>query len=163
MTLQQLRYVIQVVESGSFNSAAKALFISQPSLSKSIHDLEEEMSICLFVRTNKGILLSEQGEKFLGYARQVIEQANLLEEQYKNTVPTKTVFAISSQHYAFVVNAFVALVKEYNQSEYEFSLREQRTHDIIDDVKNHRSELGILYLSHFLSQIMFLRRHHKHH
>ena len=80
MTLQQLRYVIQVVESGSFNSAAKALFISQPSLSKSIHDLEEEMSICLFVRTNKGILLSEQGEKFLGYARQVIEQANLLEE-----------------------------------------------------------------------------------
>ena len=92
MTLQQLRYVIQIVESGSFNSAAKALFISQPSLSKSIHDLEEEMSICLFVRTNKGILLSEQGEKFLGYARQVIEQANLLEEQYKNTFPTRTVF-----------------------------------------------------------------------
>lgn len=89
MTLQQLRYVIQVVESGSFNSAAKALFISQPSLSKAIHDLEEEMSICLFVRTNKGILLSEQGEKFLGYARQVVEQANLLEEQYKNAVPDK--------------------------------------------------------------------------
>ena len=147
MTLQQLRYVIQVVESGSFNSAAKALFISQPSLSKAIHDLEEEMSICLFVRTNKGILLSEQGEKFLGYARQVVEQANLLEEQYKNAVPARTVFAISSQHYAFVVNAFVALVKEYNQSEYEFSLREQRTYDIIDDVKNHRSQLGILYLS----------------
>ena len=96
MTLQQLRYVIQIVESGSFNSAAKALFISQPSLSKSIHDLEEEMSICLFVRTNKGILLSEQGEKFLGYARQVIEQANLLEEQYKNTFPARTVFAILS-------------------------------------------------------------------
>ena len=93
------------------------------------------MSICLFVRTNKGILLSEQGEKFLGYARQVIEQANLLEEQYKNTFPARTVFAISSQHYAFVVNAFVALVKEYNQSEYEFSLREQRTYDIIEDVK----------------------------
>lgn len=162
MTLQQLRYVIQVVESGSFNSAAKALFISQPSLSKSIHDLEEEMSICLFVRTNKGILLSEQGEKFLGYARQVIEQANLLEEQYKNTVPAKTVFAISSQHYAFVVNAFVALVKEYNQSEYEFSLREQRTHDIIDDVKNHRSELGILYLSHFNREVIqsILKKEH---
>lgn len=93
--------------------------------------------------SNKGILLSEQGEKFLGYARQVIEQANLLEEQYKNTFPARTVFAISSQHYAFVVNAFVALVKEYNQSEYEFSLREQRTYDIIEDVKNHRSQLGI--------------------
>lgn len=162
MTLQQLRYVIQVVESGSFNSAAKALFISQPSLSKAIHDLEEEMSICLFVRTNKGILLSEQGEKFLGYARQVIEQANLLEEQYKNTVPTRTVFAISSQHYAFVVNAFVALVKEYNQSEYEFSLREQRTYDIIEDVKNHRSQLGILYLSHFNREVIqsILKKEH---
>ena len=162
MTLQQLRYVIQIVESGSFNSAAKALFISQPSLSKSIHDLEEEMSICLFVRTNKGILLSEQGEKFLGYARQVIEQANLLEEQYKNTFPARTVFAISSQHYAFVVNAFVALVKEYNQSEYEFSLREQRTYDIIEDVKNHRSQLGILYLSHFNREVIqsILKKEH---
>ncbi len=159
MTLQQLRYVIQIVESGSFNSAAKALFISQPSLSKSIHDLEEEMSICLFVRTNKGILLSEQGEKFLGYARQVIEQANLLEEQYKNTFPARTVFAISSQHYAFVVNAFVALVKEYNQSEYEFSLREQRTYDIIEDVKNHRSQLGILYLSHFNREVIEAKPH----
>ena len=120
------------------------------------------MSICLFVRTNKGILLSEQGEKFLGYARQVIEQANLLEEQYKNTVPTRTVFAISSQHYAFVVNAFVALVKEYNQSEYEFSLREQRTYDIIEDVKNHRSQLGILYLSHFNREVIqsILKKEH---
>lgn len=162
MTLQQLRYVIQVVESGSFNSAAKVLYISQPSLSKSIHDLEEEMSICLFTRTNKGILLSEQGEKFLGYARQVIEQANLLEEQYKNTAPARTVFAISSQHYAFVVNAFVALVKEYNQNEYEFSLREQRTNDIIEDVKNHRSQLGILYLSFFNKEVIrsILKKEH---
>lgn len=162
MTLQQLRYVIQVVESGSFNAAAKALFISQPSLSKSIHDLEEEMSVSLFIRTNKGILLSEEGTKFLAYARQVIEQANLLEEQYKNTVPSKAVFAISSQHYAFVVNAFVALVKEYNHSEYEFSLREQRTYDIIEDVKNHRSQLGILYISHFNSDVLhsLLKREH---
>ena len=111
MTLQQLRYVIQVVESGSLNSAAKALFISQPSLSKAIHELEKEMGISLFIRTNKGIILSEEGNKFLGYARQVVEQANLLEEQYNTKhVPSKTVFAISSQHYAFVVNAFVALV-----------------------------------------------------
>lgn len=150
MTLQQLRYVIQVVESGSFNAAAKALYISQPSLSKAIHALETEMSISLFDRTNKGVILSEEGNKFLGYARQVIEQANLLEEQYNHKIaPKKAVFAISSQHYAFVVNAFVALVKEYGQSEYEFSLREQRTFDIIEDVKTHRSQLGILYLSNF--------------
>ena len=85
-----------------------------------------------------------------------------LEEQYKNTVPTRTVFAISSQHYAFVVNAFVALVKEYNQSEYEFSLREQRTYDIIEDVKNHRSQLGILYLSHFNREVIqsILKKEH---
>lgn len=162
MTLQQLRYVIQVVESGSFNAAAKALFISQPSLSKSIHDLEEEMSVSLFIRTNKGILLSEEGTKFLAYARQVVEQANLLEEQYKNAAPSKAIFAISSQHYAFVVNAFVALVKEYNHSEYEFSLREQRTYDIIEDVKNHRSQLGILYISHFNKDVIhsLLKREH---
>lgn len=161
MTLQQLRYVIQVVESGSLNSAAKALFISQPSLSKAIHELEKEMGISLFIRTNKGIILSEEGNKFLGYARQVVEQANLLEEQYNTKhVPSKTVFAISSQHYAFVVNAFVALVKEYDQSEYEFSLREQRTFDIIEDVRTHRSQLGILYLSHFNKDVImhFLKK-----
>ncbi len=161
MTLQQLRYVIQVVESGSLNSAAKALFISQPSLSKAIHELEKEMGISLFIRTNKGIILSEEGNKFLGYARQVVEQANLLEEQYNTKhVPSKTVFAISSQHYAFVVNAFVALVKEYDQNEYEFSLREQRTFDIIEDVRTHRSQLGILYLSHFNKDVImhFLKK-----
>ncbi len=161
MTLQQLRYVIQVVESGSLNQAAKSLFISQPSLSKSIHELEKEMGISLFIRTNKGIILSEEGNKFLGYARQVVEQANLLEEQYSTkSIPSKTVFAISSQHYAFVVNAFVALVKEYDQSEYEFSLREQRTFDIIEDVRTHRSQLGILYLSHFNKDVImhFLKK-----
>ena len=154
MTLQQLRYVIQVVESGSFNSAAKALFISQPSLSKAIHDLEEEMSICLFVRTNKGILLSEQGEKFLGYARQVVEQANLLEEQYKNAVPARTVFAISSQHYAFVVNAFVSLLKKTDMENYQLFLRETRTWEIIDDVKNFRSEIGVLFLNDFNRDVL---------
>ncbi len=161
MTLQQLRYVIQVVESGSLNQAAKSLFISQPSLSKAIHELEKEMGISLFIRTNKGIILSEEGNKFLGYARQVVEQANLLEEQYSaNHIPSKTVFAISSQHYAFVVNAFVALVKEYDQNEYEFSLREQRTFDIIEDVRTRRSELGILYLSHFNKDVImhFLKK-----
>lgn len=161
MTLQQLRYVIQVVESGSLNQAAKSLFISQPSLSKAIHELEKEMGISLFIRTNKGIILSEEGNKFLGYARQVVEQANLLEEQYNaKQIPSKTVFAISSQHYAFVVNAFVALVKEYDQNEYEFSLREQRTFDIIEDVRTRRSELGILYLSHFNKDVImhFLKK-----
>lgn len=154
MTLKQLQYVIEIVDHGSFNAAAKELFISQPSLSKAIQELEEELDIQIFYRNNKGIILSEEGTKFLGYARQVIEQANLLEDTFKKSNIHKQIFAISSQHYAFVVNAFVSMVKEYDHNQYEFSLRESRTNDIIEDVKNHRSQLGILYLSHFNSSII---------
>lgn len=115
MTLQQLRYVIAIVQAGSFNMAARQLFISQPSLSKSMAELEKEMGIALFQRTSRGALLTEEGVKFLSYARQMVEQADLLENAYKKGPPLKRVFAISSQHYAFVVNAFVALVKEYGR------------------------------------------------
>lgn len=149
MTLQQLRYVIRVAQEGSVNLAAQKLFISQPSLSNAIADLEREMGIVIFVRSNRGVSLTEEGTKFLSYARQVTEQVELLESEYKNVTPARRVFAVSAQHYAFVVNAFVALVKEYGGAQYEFSLRETRTHDIIEDVRTQRSELGILYLSNF--------------
>lgn len=154
MTLQQLKYVIEIVQSGSISMAAKNLFISQPSLSKAIGDLEKEMGITIFYRNNRGMYLSKEGVKFLSYARQVIEQVELLEQQYKYTTPPKRIFAISSQHYAFVVNAFVALIKEYDENKYEFSLRESRTHDIIEDVLTQRSELGILYFSHFNQEVL---------
>lgn len=149
MTLQQLKYVIQVAQAGSISLAAQKLFVAQPSLSNSILELENEMGITIFVRNNRGVFLTEEGAKFLSYARQVIEQADLLEGQYKQSVPIRRVFAISAQHYSFVVNAFVSLVKEYGKSEYEFSLRETRTYDIIEDVRTGRSELGILFLSNF--------------
>lgn len=149
MTLQQLKYIIQIVESGSISMAAQKLYITQPSLSKAVADLEKEMNITIFYRNNRGVHLSEEGVQFLSYARQVIEQAELLEQQYKHSTPVRRVFAISSQHYAFVVNAFVALVKEYGENQYEFSLRESRTYDIIEDVRTMRSELGILFLSQF--------------
>lgn len=154
MTLQQLRYIIQIVESGSMNSAAEKLFISQPSLSSAVKELENEMGIRIFVRTNKGLFLSEEGEKFLGYARQVVEQADLLEQQYKGVTPKRRVFSVSTQHYAFAVNAFVNLIKEYDAAEYEFTLRESQTYEIIEDVKQLRSEIGIIYLSHFNEKVL---------
>lgn len=154
MTLQQLKYIIQIVQCGSISTAAQKLFISQPSLSKSVAELEKEMGITIFCRNNRGVYLSEDGVKFLSYARQVVEQAELLEEQYKSGTPVRREFAISSQHYAFVVNAFVALVKEYGKDKYEFSLRELRTNDIIEDVRTFRSELGIIFLSNFNREVI---------
>lgn len=154
MTLQQLRYIIEVVSSGSINEAAKRLFISQPSLSNAIKELEAEIQITIFERTNKGISLSKDGAEFLGYARQVVEQADLLESRYKNAKPAPQHFAVSTQHYAFAVNAFVNLVKEYGQAEYEFALRETKTHEIMEDVRTQRSEIGILYVNEFNKAVM---------
>ena len=154
MTLQQLKYAIAIAECGSITSAAKRLMVAQPSLSKSMAELEKEMGITIFYRNNRGIYLSEEGTKFLSYARQVIEQAALLEQQYTQKETVLRVFSISAQHYAFVVNAFVELVKEYGEDKYEFTLRESRTHDIIEDVRTFRSELGVLFLSRFNREVV---------
>lgn len=154
MTLQQLRYIIQIAQYGSITTAAQKLFISQPSLSKAVSELELEMGITIFLRSSRGVILSEEGTKFLSYARQVVEQADLLEQVYKYGEPVKRVFAVSAQHYAFAVNAFVALVEEYGKDKYEFSLRELRTNDIIEDVRTQRSELGIIFLSNFNREVI---------
>lgn len=154
MTLQQLKYVIAIAECGSITSAAGKLLVAQPSLSKSVAELEKEMGITIFYRNNRGIFLSDEGSKFLSYARQVVEQADLLEQQYKEKKAVRRVFSISAQHYAFVVNAFVALVKEYGENKYEFTLRESKTHDIIEDVRTSRSELGVLFLSKFNREVI---------
>ena len=149
MTLQQLKYVITVAETGTITEAANQLFISQPSLTNAIHELEKEMNIVIFNRTNKGISLSKEGEGFLGYARQVLEQAAILEDKYKRNGGGKKQFCVSTQHYSFAVNAFVDLIKEYGQKEYDFSLRETQTFEIIEDVARLRSEIGILFLNDF--------------
>ena len=154
MTLQQLRYVITVAKKGSISEAAKELFISQPSLSNAIKELEKEMQIVIFSRTNKGIVVSEEGREFLGYARQVVEQADLLKERYLETKTVKKRFSISTQHYSFAVDAFVDLVEKYRDSEYEFTLRETRTYEIIEDVKTLKSEIGILYLNDFNEKVI---------
>lgn len=149
MTLQQLKYVITVAETGTITEAANRLYISQPSLTNSIHELEKEMNIVIFNRTNKGISISKEGDVFLGYARQVLEQAAILEDRYKRNDGGKMQFCVSTQHYSFAVNAFVDLIKEYGQEEYDFSLRETQTYEIIEDVARMRSEIGILFLNDF--------------
>lgn len=154
MTLTQLRYIIEIVRRGSISTAAKALFITQPSLSKSVTELEKEMGITIFRRTNRGVVLSEEGVKFLSYARQVVEQADLLEHRYKDSSAIHHTFSISSQHYAIVVAAFVALVKEENAPEYDYYLREAKTYEVINDVHRQKSSLGILYESSFNHDVL---------
>lgn len=154
MTLQQLRYIIAIAETGSITSAADKLLVSQPSLSKVVNQIEEEMGITIFNRNNRGVYLSEEGLSFLSYSRQVVEQADLLENKYKNKEKQRRVFSITSHHYAFVVNAFVALVKEYGENKYEFSLRETLTNNIIEDVRTSRSEIGVLFLSDFNRKVI---------
>ncbi len=154
MTLQQLKYIIKIVEYGSITEAAKRLFITQPSLSSAVKELETELGIEIFSRSAKGTALTVDGAEFLSYARQVAEQAELLEQRYTGKKPSRQLCAISTQHYAFSVNAFVELVQESYADEYEFTLRETRTYDIIQDVKNMRSEIGILYLSRFNEKVI---------
>ena len=136
------------------NAAAEKLFVTQPSLSNAVKELEKELGIEIFLRSSRGISLSAEGAEFLGYARQVVEQAELLEQRYTDKKPSRRLFSVSTQHYAFSVNAFVNLIREYNQNEYEFTLRETQTHDIIEDVKNLRSEIGVLYLNDFNEKVL---------
>lgn len=147
MKLQQLKYAVKVAECGSITEASRRLFVSQPSITASIRDLEDEMGVHIFDRTNKGVVVSEEGETFLGYARQVLEQADLMEHRYKGDVEQVPHFSVSCQHYSFAVNAFVDVIRAFDAARYDFTIREEQTHEIIEDVAHMRSELGILYLS----------------
>ena len=154
MTLAQLRYAITVAGASSMNEAARKLFISQPSLSAAIKELEEEVGVELFKRTNRGISVTLEGEEFIGYARQVVEQYNLIESKYILKENTKKKFGVSMQHYTFAVKAFVDMVKQYGMDEYEFEIHETKTYDVIEDVKNCKSEIGILYLNDFNKKVL---------
>ncbi|MDO4306698.1 MAG: LysR family transcriptional regulator [Eubacteriales bacterium] len=154
MTLAQLKYAIIVAQSHSMNEAARTLFISQPSLSAALKDLEEEIGVELFRRTNRGISVTPEGEEFLGYARQVVEQYQLIETKYVSKEQAKKKFSVSTQHYTFAVNAFVELVKQFGMDEYEFAIHETKTYTVIEDVKNFKSEIGILYINDFNSKVL---------
>ena len=154
MTLKQLQYLVTVAEEGNITSAAKKLFIAQPSLTAAIRELETEYNITVFSRSNKGIKLTSEGEEFLGYARQVLEQAKLIEERYTGKESGKLKFNVSAQHYSFAVEAFVELLKQSGADKYEFHMRETQTFNIIDDVAHLRSEIGILYLNKFNEEVI---------
>ena len=154
MTLQQLRYVIEVAKTGSMNVAAKQLFVSQPSLSMAIRELENDVHISIFERTTKGVVITAEGEEFLGYARQIINQVELLEDKYIEAGQIKKKFGVSAQHYSFAVKAFVEMVKGFDMDKYEFAIREARTHDVIHDVVTGKSEIGILYTNDFNEKVL---------
>lgn len=154
MTLQQLKYVTAVAETGTISGAAQALFLSQPSLTAAIHDLEQELNITIFSRTNRGVALTPAGDEFLGYARQVLEQTDLIEERYTGSAPRRHRFSVSTQHYSFAVEAFVDLLQEHGGPEYDFCIRETKTYEIIEDVARLRSEVGVLYLNAFNTPVL---------
>lgn len=149
ITLQQLHYFIEVVAEGSITAAADMLYVAQPTMSAAMKDLETRVGRALLVRSARGVTPTTEGVEFLGYARQVVEQVALLEQRYLGRAPSRRLLGVSAQHYSFAVDAFVRMVKNTEGAEYEFSLRETRTRDIIEDVKTLRSELGILYRNDF--------------
>lgn len=147
MTLQQLRYVTTVAETGTISGAAKALFISQPSLTTAIQELEKEMGITIFLRTNRGVVLSREGDEFLGYARQVLMQAELLEDRYGAQSSHRQQFAVSAQHYNFAARVFARVVRDMGGERYSMTFRETTTYEVIEDVGRMRSEVGVLVMT----------------
>ena len=149
MTIQQLNYVITISEKGSLNKAAEVLYVTQPSLTSAVRELEKELGITLFNRGGKGVTLTNDGAEFIQYARQVVNQYDRLLEKYGKGGNLRKKFGISCQHYSFAVKSFVEMVKQFDTDEYEFAIRESKTRDVIEDVASGKSEVGILYLSDF--------------
>ena len=153
MTLQQLKYALTIADCGSMNEAAKQLFLSQPSLSETMKELETEIGLDIFLRSNRGIVITPEGEEFLSYAKQVIDQYELLQSKYieKNI---KKKFSVSTQHYTFAVKAFVETVKQIGMEHYEFAVHETTTASVIENVKNFKSEIGVLYQNDFNEKVL---------
>lgn len=149
MTLTQLNYIITIARTRSINRAAEQLYVSQPSLTSAIKELEKELGITLFYRSGRGVTLTGDGEEFLQYARQLYGQYETILEKYKENGTLKKKFGVSAQHYSFAVKAFVEMAKQFDMAKYEFAIRETKTGEVIRDVSSMRSEIGILYLSEF--------------
>lgn len=149
MTLAQAIYAVKIAETKSMNKAAMELFVSQPALSGAIHDLEEELGCEIFIRSNRGIAVTTEGEEFLSYARQMVEIHNMIEDRFIGRKENKKKFSVSMQHYSFAVEAFIELGKRFTMNEYELAIHEVKTSEVIDNVKNYRSEIGILYVNDF--------------
>ena len=154
MTLNQLKYAIAISGENSLNDAAKKLFISQPSLTGAMHALEDEIGFDIFLRSKNGISLTVKGAEFIGYAKSVVEQYDILDARYISKTNVKRQFSVSMQHYSFAVKAFIELVNQYGYDDYEFEAHETKTHEIISNVRNQKSELGILYMNDFNRKVL---------
>jgi len=154
MTLQQLRYLIAISEYRSINAAAQHLYVSQSNLSTAIKELERELGITIFTRSNRGVTLTNDGTELLGYARQVIEQADMMEERYARGRTEHMRLAVSTQHYYFSLQAFINIAEQCASDKYDFTLRECATGQIIEDVRTFRSDVGVLYLDDFNSRVL---------
>lgn len=154
MTLQQLMYLVTVADCGNITEAAEKLFISQPSLSAAIHNLEKEMGVTAFVRSSKGVTVTREGEELLSYARMLLEQADNMREHFGSEARRTPKFSVSCQHYSFAVNAFVDLIKKYDADQYSFIIRETQTGEILEDVANGKSEIGVIYLSEHNEEVI---------
>lgn len=154
MTLTQLVYAVKIADTKSMNKAAAELFVSQPALSGAVRDLEDELHIELFIRTNRGIVITTEGEEFLSYARQMVELNKMIGERYIDNKQTRKKFSVSMQHYSFAVEAFMELANKISMNEFELAVHETKTHEVIDNVKDYRSEIGVLYLNEFNEKAM---------
>ncbi|MCC8167742.1 MAG: LysR family transcriptional regulator [Clostridiales bacterium] len=154
MTLTQLSYIIMIAETGSLNKAADQLYVSQPSLTSAIKEVEKELGITLFYRSGRGATLTNDGAEFLYNAKGIYSQYEELMKKYGKGGSYKKKFSVSTQHYSFAVKAFVDMAKQYDMSRYEFALKETRTMEIITDVATLKSEVGVLYLSDFNRKAM---------
>lgn len=154
MTIQQIRYVVTVAECNSMNKAAEQLFMSQPSLSSAIRELEDELDMELFIRSSRGVTVTDSGNEFLSYARQLLEQYEFMQERFVDKEAGKKKFSVSMQHYSFAVKAFVEVVKQFDTGEYEFAVYETKTYEVIENVKNYISEIGVLFKNQFNERIL---------
>lgn len=147
MNIQQIRYVLEVAGASSIREAAAKLFISQPALSSSIRELEEELGILLFDRTNKGISITDEGREFLVYAKKALGQYEILEDRYLSKDSDKEHFSVSTQHYNFAIKAFTEVIRNNYPEKFVFSIHETKTRDVLEDVRTLRSEVGIISFS----------------
>lgn len=147
MTILQLKYVIALANAKSMREAASRLYISQPALSSTIRELEEELNIQIFDRNNKGISITAEGLELLTYAKQAVSQYEIIEDRYIEKWKDKKHFSVSMQHYVFALHAFIKTVKKYDLSKFAYSVNETKTDDVLNDVKNMKSEIGIVSYS----------------
>ena len=154
MTIQQINYVLTISDEGSINKAAEKLFLTQPSLTSAVKELEEELEIIIFERSRKGVVPTNEGRDFLASVRQLYQQYELISDKYKNKNMLKRKFGVTTQHYSFVVRSFVETVKKFDTSLFEFTIFESRTREVIQDVYESRSEIGILFLNDYNKKII---------